>query len=84
MCHWFFAGDFDIYNNKTLFGLREGHLSWWIIFKYWKKLIQDSSKYKGKFTEMVYWVGGSNPALKTIESLVGWQGMVRKKGGMLF
>lgn len=49
-----------------------------------KKLIQDSSKYKGKFTEMVYWVGGSNPALKTIESLVGWQGMVRKKGGMLF
>lgn len=33
---------------------------------------------------MVYWVGGSNPTLKTIESLVGWQGMVRKKGGMLF
>ena len=50
-------------------------------------LIQGSSKYNGKFTGTVYWVGGCwdvNPALKTGESLFRWQGVVRKKGGVLF
>ena len=56
------------------------------MFKCWEKLIQDSPKYNGKFTEMVYQRDGCdvNPALKTGESLFRGQVVVRKKGGMLF